>query len=125
MNRIEQGKHILKMIERCNDDTGKEIYDEINARFHLCLFPWESAGTWESIKNDETAPIYTHNRDALKQARPEGWDMKAICYGKDCNFMLQKDDILMWSNRLSTEELAELHAIIQAWIYIWKNEDVT
>lgn len=67
-------------------------------------------------------PRYTRSRDALKAIRPEGWwfdienygDTEAMCTATMKNRNL---DIVLDSDELPTEELAELHAIIQAIAY--------
>ncbi|MDB5490462.1 MAG: hypothetical protein JWO78_311 [Micavibrio sp.] len=63
---------------------------------------------------------YSRSRDALKAIRPEGWSFsisKAIdreSFRSDANRLIANNDIasLVFIGR--TEELAELHAIIQA-----------
>jgi hypothetical protein len=58
-------------------------------------------------------PEYTRSRDALKAIRPEGWDFTISTQYKICWGQKGQDKTLnyVWSK---TEELAELHAIIQA-----------
>ena len=137
---------LLKMIETVDpSDTAK--LDEIDARVHEYLgFQWHGdgvsvehklwAGHWgfDSVKepslcNCETqkdfAPEpkeYTRSRDALKAIRPDGF-IFYICPAKTvtnkwvftCNVI--PDDCLFDCKYLPTEELAELHAIIQAIAY--------
>jgi len=69
--------------------------------------------------------FYTRSRDALKAIRPEGWaieicthyDPKDGAWGKlvkyDCDLLFGNTG----DNTLPTEELAELHAIIQVTEY--------
>jgi hypothetical protein len=80
--------------------------------------------------------FYTRSRDALKSIRPEGWNF-SVCellsddengeelfgglYSATLNFRL-KDDLYFHSADCKTEELAELHAIIQAIEYERKNQ---
>ena len=148
-DKIQQAKHILKIIEGCTPDIGQEVYDEVNARWWCCLkdkayhgtdgrgrfsynlhYPLSMRHPRKRINKDES---YTHSRDALKQARPEGWEVvQEACMGNKVEFTLFQqwaladtgdyDSIKFTSPQLPTEELAELHAIIQAWIYIWENE---
>lgn len=109
---------ILKMIREVDpSDTAK--LDEIDF------------AVWQFLGNDKNAksPIecgfdfggikYTRSRDALKAIRPEGWhyfiDSRGGCklWSLDCTrpeFHAQNNNCGM----LRTEELAELHAIIQA-----------
>jgi hypothetical protein len=62
-------------------------------------------------------PYYTRSRDALKSIRPEGWQFvidvregnASVCFARDCD----NQKLGEWFTS-PTEELAELHAIIQA-----------
>jgi len=102
---------ILKLIE--NVDPGDtNTLDKIDALTFVYTRQNESA---------VTHPQYTRSRDALKAIRPGGWwfDMEVTIIGKEwvysCglpNFI--DTDSLVESKPLPTEELAELHAIIQA-----------
>lgn len=59
---------------------------------------------------------YTRSRDALKAIRPEGWQHNSEYYGNDYSFTMKKpykNGLWLHSCWLPTEELAELHAIIQ------------
>lgn len=66
-------------------------------------------------------PRYTRSRDALKAIRPEGWIM-GICFKIQANgycaglyrLSAENDIAEEHSEPLPTEELAELHAILQA-----------
>lgn len=72
-----------------------------------------------------TAPQYTRSRDALKAIRPEGWQVKIA---HDAGSNVWQCSLTKWAPRsvplkcinyhwnyaALTEELAELHAIIQA-----------
>lgn len=70
---------------------------------------------------------YTRSRDALKAIRPDGWQIKGYegnCTGQFSDgfycTLAKKDGILtkkFMGSQLPTEELAELHAIIQALNY--------
>lgn len=108
---------ILKMIEEVDpSDTAK--LNEIDF------------AVWQFLGNDKNAksPIecgfdfggikYTRSRDALKSIRPEGWIYDCEWYSKNRFtarfYKLDSDEIQEESPVLPTEELAELHSIIQA-----------
>lgn len=92
--------------------------------FHRSRWP-----TW-------SATLVATSRDALKAARPEGWKfsikydwaieryVSSGCsdYKKPNNINTQYAKVCSPYLENITEELAELHAIIQAWIWIWENE---
>lgn len=103
-------KEILKMIEEVDpSDTAK--LDEIDARVWCCLMGCR----FESMNHP-----YTRSRDALKAIRPEGWrwwvsqqDDNAGTWNAGC----QQQHVpyhVMLEGGFKTEELAELHAILQA-----------
>lgn len=113
---------ILRMIETVDpDDTGK--LDEIDIRvqwhinpemgYHLSDVPGSGL---RIVKNHHYAfkprpPKYTRSRDALKGIRPDGWKFKIWSDGA-CEWW--KWPTSPENISLKTEELAELHAIIQA-----------
>ena len=127
---------ILKMIETV-DPEDAEALDEIDAR----VFCWEDRKNYEDVvfiqkqydlpnesglvaiddwSFDEpirvVVPGYTRSRDALKAIRPEGWCFRLINSGNTewlCMYAqyLEPNKCAKWC---PTEELAELHAIIQA-----------
>lgn len=129
---MTEAQTILKMIETV-DPSDTDKLDEIDARVGAYIFqeelhlppPRETTPNhlserllkrtmWEC--SYFKAASYTRSRDALKAIRPEGW----------FPFLSMHEDHFsydMWSlrwNRIKssrsfpTEELAELHAIIQA-----------
>lgn len=124
-------KELLKLIETVSpDDTAK--LDEIDARvgclitdteyqeqfkYPLCSFERRDG----SFADSYVFPRYTRSRDALKAIRPEGWNIQHHQYdaGKHHVFGLTDYSVpkQCYSPRLPTEELAELHAIIQAIAY--------
>lgn len=130
---------ILKMIEAVSpDDTAK--LDEIDARVFEFLTRKETKNTWHpSAKKAWIAfqwrwvPKYTRSRDALKAIRPEGWRFEMFFVWPDVGeeytykafnrkLGAKLDVINMVSDVFlecvsETEELAELHAIIQAIAY--------
>lgn len=117
---------ILKMIETVSpDDTAK--LDEIDARvdcykwgydFHDvnsvegCFVSYFHKGPLPEDKYGNLSQKYTRSRDALKAIRPEGWWF-GICGAYWCDFGKKLDERKP-TPELPTEELAELHAIIQA-----------
>jgi hypothetical protein len=70
--------------------------------------------------DDEMDVRYTRSRDALKKIRPEGWSVESISHYGHLTYRsfwkVQINETLkgVASPALPTEELAELHAIIQA-----------
>jgi hypothetical protein len=88
---------------------------------------WKAA--WQPLKNG--IPLYAMSRDALKSIRPVGWipklsragkfspvgDDYKFCEWTDFEFLLHGEDYYNWKQVVGaakSEELAELHAIIQA-----------
>ena len=118
-------EEILRVIESVDpSDTAK--LDEIDARVdsYISKRPFNAydseTGLYETIDGQEAcewAPAnYTRSRDALKAIRPEGWIINVHndyrgSRGATCKDDNSKD---FKSEVLPTEELAELHAIIQA-----------
>lgn len=112
---MSEAKKILEMIEEV-DPSDTDKMDEIDAR------------VWAYKKNvekrladiglllaDQSAPRYTRSRDALKNIRPEGWEIAVHQHCSDeFTVFLDNDKYTTSSHSLPTEELAELHAIIQA-----------
>lgn len=123
-------KDILKLIEEVDpSDTAK--LDEIDARV-WCLIHGQKYGG-KNPAGDECfvngydgltptkarkARKYTRSRDALKSIRPEGWDFRISVWPNE----LGKGRSYVWADKgkkqfrysLPTEELVELHAILQA-----------
>jgi len=126
---------ILKMIEEV-DPEDTENLDEIDARTmcfiqgwefletHLGQFEYKIPGVMSFMPFYETTPKYTRSRDALKAIRPEGWFftiMPHLIVGGGFLQVEAEAENSKYDNKLSTlaeelqtEELAELHAIIQA-----------
>lgn len=70
---------------------------------------WNDDGAWEDNRR------YTRSRDALKAIRPERWHFDMIGWVSDYRYIARKSAVELECPRfISTEELAELHAIIQA-----------
>jgi hypothetical protein len=103
-------EQILKMIEAVDpSDTAK--MDEIDAM--VFRYVTKDNRSWVGLPK----PKYTRSRDALKAIRPEGFYFNGGFVGKYAeyeadNFSIPR--IKFNSGDKLTEELAELHAIIQA-----------
>lgn len=106
---------ILKMIEEVDpgDAGGLSKIDDLVDEYR-----WQ--GAFMRPANFSSLHKYTRSRDALKAIRPEGWRLRLaqetlvgvswmckICNKRDIEFMTIR----------ATEELAELHAIVQALEY--------
>jgi len=125
---------LLKMIEEVDpSDTAK--LDEIDARVWCYL--GLSAEPFKKLKyssfigrywydhsiNDkgcrQIPPFYTRSRDALKAIRPDGWYIDINEYEKTTAFLTEFGGGFRQTKKveLPTEELAELHAILQALAY--------
>jgi len=108
---------ILKMIEQVDpSDTAK--LDEIDLEVSLFLKPERDQNhIRKKIKWYIPSGKYTRSRDALKAIRPEGWEI-SIEEGQncwDCSYYWAGEGVKLCRGvSLPTEELAELHAIIQA-----------
>jgi hypothetical protein len=79
---------------------------------------------YESDKEKYHQKYYTRSRDALKSIRPEGWrvDIAQSSEHKDFRCILVNDECRCQGGKyLPTEELAELHSIIQA--IQWEREN--
>ena len=129
-------KKILELIESV-DPSDVAALDEIDARVWIYLNQ-KDAGVMRFLNGTETQNIeyvkrlirhgcaYTRSRDALKAIRPEGW----VPY--DCGYrfltewwvfeLMSEDTENQYRGRAKTEELAELHAIIQAIEYERQNK---
>lgn len=127
-------KEILKMIETADKSDNEEM-DRIDGMAHVYLNPSVrvsrekiSPGMFAMVEILEEKPLtykmvprYTRSRDVLKANRPEGWAYACAFTptpktGKCKWAKLWKNDntYFVSSADLPTEELAELHAIIQA-----------
>lgn len=123
---------ILKLIEEVDPaDTARLDDIDEKVRFFIDGFKrphpeiiGESAYIIHTYGWDE----YTRSRDALKAIRPKGWEIQIQSFGKksDCwsCYITKKTDTFTTEKHLQshldahqTEELAELHAIIQAIAY--------
>ena len=113
---------ILEMIEKVAEIKAEaeaegeprilsEFLDEIDE----AVAKYEAPNDWMFWPS---MPQYTRSRDALKAIRPEGWLKNSFQYvlGGFVSVLYNPDDTEAETRqrRLPTEELAELHAIIQA-----------
>ncbi len=140
MSHIE----ILRMIEEVDlNDTAK--LDEIDARVWCYLyrpdkefcgvdkyhFRYKGEDQYEvsiSYQDTPTLKQFTRSRDALKAIRPEGWwfSITPNDFDKFDVVGFRQKEIMVNATRtrfFPTEELAELHAIIQAIAYERKNNE--
>lgn len=117
---------ILQLIESV-DVNDTETLDEIDARVACYEHGKEyvshsinGVNNIDIITTDNRLlgfPRYTRSRDALKQIRPEGWHYHTVASRAEYKRSAMTNDNITAaaiSERLPTEELAELHAIIQA-----------
>ncbi len=120
---------ILKMIESVKP-ADSVVLDEINVRV-FCYLHGYTLETFDPYENgeftvkerkghfdiDDTCSDekmnYTRSRDALKAIRPKGWK-RIIIQGFPCSGWSVEIYDGAGTPNLPTEELAELHAIIQA-----------
>ena len=82
------------------------------------------SGGLREFKRSNTYKEYTRSRDALKAIRPEAYFFRIIQHTGNGLFgavLENKDGLFFTCPLLSTEELAELHAIIQAKAYEKEN----
>lgn len=113
---------ILKMIDEADpNDTAK--LDEIDARVACFLENWDYEGAKINsgiscialAKHSDKK--YTSSRDALKSIRPNGWWFDIEMIGSEGVMVTAYNDKTKLDHKDYTEELAELHAIIQAIAY--------
>jgi hypothetical protein len=117
-------KEILRLIETV-DPSDRERMDEIDARVEVYLKKGGHFSHWREgsvltvcFTGEQPNSIcgeYTRSRDALKSTRPEGWSMHVQNLGGENFYVeLSLEDFRTTEKHRPTEELAELHAIIQA-----------
>lgn len=134
---MTQASEILKLIEEVDPEDVEDMFT-IDCYVWWFLNPDEHVyfdgvndyiyGAWMTFNGSSlynTPPKYTLSRDALKRIRPEGWWFQLTFHGAvdiDNIKLPNRYDGTLWhkeypwksSKNLPTEELAELHAIIQA-----------
>lgn len=133
---------ILGMIEKVSPDDSEKL-DEIDAL--VTFYIGADNALYEYLKGDQKEFLrlykifslgkkYTRSRDALKSIRPKGWAMDMTVYstGEDCDVQMHKikidgcfgrEEHSVSSCNYKPEELAELHAIIQAIAYEREQND--
>lgn len=124
---MTEAEEILTMIENVSTEMigMRTANNDINARLNeidtrVRLYVHQISG-FKTIAG--LAPQYTCSRDALKRIRPEGWDwLIDFHYGTPFVRMGKKfpkdhANAEVLTPALASEELAELHAIIQALEY--------
>lgn len=118
---LTQAQEILKMIEAVSpDDTAK--LDEIDARAHIFIHneKWGGAKIDWTLEHIAGFPqcLYTRSRNALKAVRPKGFLLTLSFWpeNKCTAYLAHKVSSYVTPEApfLPNEELAELHAIIQA-----------
>lgn len=118
---------ILKMIEEV-DPADSDALDEIDKRIWYFI---QNKDPIDGIRWDgQRPPRFTRSRDALKAIRPEGWRINIAEFNENTTFekphgfearLLKDTFVYVISKLLPTEELAELHAIIQT--IEWEREN--
>lgn len=119
---------LLKLIEQV-DPNDTEALDEIDARVHDYLLDIHLKNLEKkNIRRNIAKAVmdmsgagkrytkYTRSRDALKAIRPEGW-LSGFCqYITGYKYIIEDEEsgLVIRSREFPTEELAELHVIIQA-----------
>lgn len=110
-------KKILELIENV-DPNDADALDEIDARVACWLNGHEYN---KSMIAYYIGADYTRSRDSLKAIRPEGWGIMLVPWtknGQDINSytatLTHPEHDPFFTYQAKPEELAELHAIIQA-----------
>ena len=117
---MNEAQKILEMIESAKPEDTATL-DEIDAR----VWCYKNGDRFSFISLQVLGlPKYTRSRDALKSIRPEGFTDELSIYIVKRGIVVES-----WFKKqittpkfLPTEELAELHAIIQA-IELERNND--
>jgi hypothetical protein len=122
---MRAAQELLKMIETADpSDTAK--LDEIDWAVMQFLYPELKLHVVEGLiySHDGThirREFYARSRDALKEIRPQGYQWQHLTYDNgqystraEVCPVTDKSIVLSSPRFLPTEELAELHAIIQA-----------
>ena len=128
----QAAQELMRMIETVDPSDTKKL-DEIDLRAYAYVTGWEvieCGYIGATGEGDMThPPQYTRSRDALKAIRPDGyvWTIEsrgvAEAWSPKANVpTLKAEKNYNTHERLPTEELAELHAIIQAIEYERNNK---
>jgi len=140
--RIEQAKELLTMIEGV-DLGDSDTLDNMDAKW-WCLKNGHKLQRMVSEESESNRHIvietdksfmlrivlFSRSRDALKQARPEGWMLTVSggWIGQDCTEVFDchgfNGNGIKYGQVYDrpTEELAEFYCIVALWIYVWENE---
>jgi len=120
------------LLRNINPDASSKKLGNIGEKItHVDCKAWEFQrvryAAWDDHPSDDEMPEYTRSRDALKSIRPEGWQYNMAhdggedawkCaltkWGARCTPLCWINSQWNISKLIKTEELAELHAIIQA-----------
>lgn len=142
---MTDANELLRLIESADPSDSVKL-DEIDARVWCYTrgnkipfaeyFKHYNDGDYQAFRLGNTSMLYTphftRSRDALKAVRPDGWykhseeyngrhrvclTQNASTFGQVCSPQMYVD------GTLPTEELAELHAIIQAIAYERENKN--
>lgn len=142
------GQEILRLIENIGIPDYKK-FAEIDARCNCYIrkldyvhheigktgllsykYKSEGPGSAYGMRWAVSARRFTHSRDDLKHARPVGWIFNTVYYAQEQKFSTAAyHEKVGFMNQVHegallhmTEELAELHGIIQAMEYDKQNE---
>jgi len=111
-------KDILEMIEKCDpaDSAGLNEID-VMVFSYINDIDYIKEG-YKKYYELIFLPKYTRSRDALKSIRPEGWGICVAFSASEKDFVVcsiyNRDMVRYETQTLKTEELAELHCILQA-----------
>lgn len=141
MTKLQEIKHILKMIEDKAWLDDSAVADEINARVGLVKnFKHKGYRGYSNISNrlkvflsDDGREYFYCNRfldslDAIKGLEREGWNWYASSqYFADADrhigtYVYHKGDVECHGEDLPTIYAAWLHAVLQTWLYDEENK---
>lgn len=99
-----------------HEDDLPEFFHDVNDGFHIVGLTFKYQHNAIFFERFVTiSDKYTRRRTELKKVRPKGWDNITVSiYGGVATAYISNGMIKKESPELPTEELAELHAIIQA-----------
>lgn len=110
-------KHILKMIEEVSPDDTAKLYE-----IDFAVWDFVQENSKRYVPYHGFVPKYTRSRDALKVIRPQleniWFEIKSSCHGVTAQIgnATVAPSAVFYSDKFGsfpTEELAELHAILQ------------
>lgn len=137
-------RYVLSLIEKVQSNDQIDLLNEIDARVDCIIknreYIHHEIGKFGLLsykyKCDEPppkthlgtawcvgSPLYSRSRDALKVIRSSEWHYSLISDGTNkAIYFFNGECFTSPHSRLPTEELAELHAIIQVMEYIHQNK---